>query len=230
MMANPVAPEPAATEIPAEWWLRLGHDLRGPIAPMRMAVQMLRGGWVTPDDQEEALQLIDRQMDLLLESIDDVGELLRIRAGSFAFKPVVEDLGSLFELLAGRSALRRWLGDRQRILVTEPWHAPLPALHDPQRLLTVLEFMVRKAAEHAGQGATVVLSLRAQDDRALWCVSGSGPTLAEDADVRLVTGASEVFGESEARTLLVREIARMHQLRLQPSGATGLCFSLPALS
>ena len=37
--------------IPAEWWLRLAHDLRGPVAPMRMAVQMMRGGWVSAADQ-----------------------------------------------------------------------------------------------------------------------------------------------------------------------------------
>jgi signal transduction histidine kinase len=221
---------PAPTGIPSEWWLRLGHDLRGPVAPMRMAVQMLRGGWVTPTDQEEALQLIDRQMDLLLGSIDDIAELLRIQAGTFACRPVAGDLGALFELLEGQGALKRWLADRQRMLSLSPWPVPVLAMHDPQRLLPVLDFLVRKAAEHSAKGSTIVLSLRAEGGRALWCVSGSGPTLGQDADVRLVTGASEEFGESEARTVLVREIARRHPLAFLPPTAGGLCFSLPALS
>ena len=220
----------ATTGIPAEWWLRLGHDLRGPIAPMRLAVQMLRGGWVTPTDQEEALQLIERQMDLLLGNIDDVAELLRVQAGTFAFRAVAGDLGALFELLEGQSALRRWLGDRHRALSLSPWPSPLVAMHDPQRLLLVLEFLVRKAAEHASKGSTIVLSLRGEGGRALCCVSGSGPTLAQDADVKLVTGASEDFAESEARTVLVKEIAGLHGLVFLSPSPDGLCFSLPALS
>lgn len=230
-MSQSLAPTaPAAADIPSEWWLRLGHDLRGPVAPMRMAVQMLRGGWVTPADQEDALQLIDRQMDVLLGNIDDVSELLRIQAGTFVCRPVAGDLGSMFELLEGQVALKRWLEDRSRFLSVSPWPAPLLALHDPQRLLPVLEFLVRKAAEHSAPGGTVVLSLRAEGGRALWCVSGSGPTLAQDADVRLVTGASGEFGECEARTVLVREIARLHSLVFLPPAETGLCFALPALS
>lgn len=230
MTASLAQAAPAPADIPSEWWLRLGHDLRGPIAPMRMAVQMLRGGWVTPADQEEALQLIDRQMDVLLGNIDDVAELLRIQAGTFACKPAAGDMGSLFELLEGQSALRRWLDDRRRTLSLSPWPAPVMAMHDPQRLLPVLEFLVRKAAEHASRGGTIVLSLRVEGGRALWCVSGSGPTLAEDADIRLVTGASGEFGECEARTVLVREIARLHALVFHPPAGSGLCFSLPALS
>lgn len=229
-MTQTLASAPMPTGIPTEWWLRLGHDLRGPIAPMRLAVQMLRGGWVTPTDQEEALQLIERQMDLLLVNIDDIAELLRIQAGTFAFRAVSGELGALFELLEGQAALRRWLGDRQRVLSLSPWPTPLVAMHDPQRLLLVLEFLVRKAAEHASKGSTIVLSLRAEGGRALCCVSGSGPTLAEDADVKLVTGASDDFVDCEARAVLVREIAGLHGLRFHSPSPDGLCFSLPALS
>ena len=44
----------------------MGHDLRGPLAPIRMAAQMLRMGSMDPVEQADTLKLLDRQVDLLL--------------------------------------------------------------------------------------------------------------------------------------------------------------------
>ena len=216
--------------IPAQWWLRLGHDLRGPIAPMRMAVQMMRGGWVSAADQEEALRMIDRQIDTLLGGIEDLGELLRLNAGAFAHQPQDADVGGVLDRVAGKAALERWLQERQRRLVCEPAGEPLRCLHDPRRLSALLEYLVRKAVQHAASGQVLVLGLRRDGDRARWSLHGSGPGLAADPEVRLLAGESELMDECEARALVMREVARLHALDFDPlrDGAVG--FSMPALA
>ena len=219
----------AIAGVPAEWWLRLAHDLRGPIAPMRMAVQMMRGGWVNATDQEEALRMIDRQMDALLASIEDVGELMRLNAGVFSFQPQDADLGAVLDRVAGRAALERWLQDRQRQLVAESPQRPVRALHDPQRLAALLDFLVRKAAVHAASGNTLVLGLRREGALAHWTLHGSGPTLHEDPELRLLAGESDTLEECEARVLVLREVARRHRLVFEPLRDGSIGFAMDVL-
>jgi signal transduction histidine kinase len=222
---TPTALEPRTIAgIPAEWWLRLAHDLRGPVAPMRMAVQMMRGGWVSAADQEEALRMIDRQIDVLLGGIEDLGELMRLNAGAFSFQPQDADLGAVLDRVAGKAALERWLQDRQVRLVPEPPPGALHAPHDPQRLAALLEFLVRKAAQHAAPGQVLVLGVRGDGGRVRWSLHGSGPGLSKDPELRLLAGESDALEECEARCLLMREIARRHALVFEPlrDGAVGV--------
>lgn len=220
----------AIAGIPAEWWLRLGHDLRGPVAPMRMAVQMMRGGWVNAADQEEALRMIDRQIDALLAGIEDVGELMRLNAGAFAFQPQDADLGAVLVRLDGKAALERWLQDRQKRLVTEGPPTAVRALHDPQRLLSLLEFLVRKAAQHAGNGQVLVLGLRPQEGGARWSLHGSGPTLGDDPELRLLAAESDTLDDCEARCLVMREVVRRHGLVFEPLRDGTLAFTMEGLA
>lgn len=213
---------------PAQWWLRLGHDLRGPIAPMRMAVQMLRGGWVGPSEQEEALRMIDRQIDALLGSIEDVGELLRLHAGTFVFAAQDADLSALLDQVGQRSGLQRWLQERQRQLQVELPSQPVLARHDPQRLGRLLEFLVRRAAIHSAPGASLVLSLWPGEGRVHWRLTGSGPSLAKDPELRLVAGETEDLEECEPQALVVREVARRHDLQFTPLAAGEVGFSMAA--
>jgi signal transduction histidine kinase len=214
--------------IPSEWWLRIAHDLRGPVAPMRMAVQMMRGGWVSAADQEEALRMIDRQIDVLLGGIEDLGELMRLNAGAFSFQPQHADLAAVLERVAGMAALERWLQDRQVRLVAEPPPGALLAPHDPQRLAALLEYLVRKAAQHATPGQVLVLGLRGDHARARWSLHGSGPALARDPELRLLAGESDALEECEARCLLMREIARRHSLAFEPLRDGALALAMEA--
>jgi signal transduction histidine kinase len=223
-----VASTPDIAGIPAQWWLRLGHDLRGPIAPMRMAVQMMRSGAVTLADQEEALRMIDRQIDVLLGSIEDLGELMRLNAGAFSFQPEEADLGGALDRVAGKAALERWLHERQKRLAIDAAPDPVLARHDPRRLVTLLEFLVRKAAQHVSPGHVLVLALRRDGDKARWSLHGSGPSLADDPELRLLAGISEAVEECEARALVMREIAHRHHLEFDPPQGGNIGFAMAA--
>jgi signal transduction histidine kinase len=217
----PVAP-------PAHWWLRMSHDLRGPVAPIRMAVQMLRMGSMSPAEQAETLRLVDRQVDLLLANIDDMSELLRINAGTFEFKPGLADLGDCFEFLEGRSALMRQLKHGGVTLVTAPWPLPLMARHDPNRLVTVLEFLVSKVARHARSGAELRLSLAQEAGSAVWSIDADASSLVADPEVQYVLGNSSAVDECEGRALLVRELAVLHELEFRKlAPGQDLVFSIP---
>ena len=107
--------EPAdlrSQDLPARWWLRLGHDLRAPIAPMRMALQLLRGGQATPREQQNALRILDRQFDQMLEQIDDLSDLARLNAGNFGSNPSPADLNLVLDIVGGKTSLVRRLEEK----------------------------------------------------------------------------------------------------------------------
>lgn len=216
--------------LPTDWWLRLGHDLRGPIAPMRMAVQLLKSGRVAAADQEEALQLIDRQIDLLLASIEDLTDLLRLNSGTFALNSAPNDLNLVLDVVSGRGSLLKTLDEKQQALRCSTAEEPIVANLDPARVAALLEYLIRKSAEHAAPEAMLTLELRKDSGRARLRISGSGPSLAVDADVAHVAGAAlGLIGEREAKPVLMREIARLNNIVFSIDEKTGITFWLPAL-
>jgi hypothetical protein len=216
-------------ELPAQWWLRLGHDLRGPIAPMRLAVQLLRNEQMAQADREEALQLLDRQIDYLLANIDDVSDLLRLNAGTFAWNPVADDLNLLLDIMCGRVAMLRSLEAKQISMRCVAAESPVVANHDPTCVAALLEFLILKSAGHAARDAELTLALQKNGDSAQFTITGAGDSLAADPDLIYVTTAAPgAIDTLEARPILMRELARLNSIVFAPIGKkTGISFELP---
>lgn len=216
--------------IPKQWWLRLGHDLRAPIAPIRLAVQLLRSGHGTPAEQQAALRLMDRQIDQLLADIEDISELARLNAGTFAFRPVAADMNLVLDIVSGRSALGRTLEEKQQTLRCCPLASALAVNHDPARMVELLEFLVRKAAAHAVPGAVLTLELVETSDQVNLRVTGAEKSLAADPDLIHVTGSGPAdVGELAAKALVMREIARLSNVSFSLDEHAAIGMTLPAL-
>lgn len=202
-------------ELPPHWWGRVAHDLRGPLGPMRMALQLLRAGRAEAGEREEALQVMERQLERLLMEIDDVGDLLRIHGGAPVQRPRVEDLNLLLDAVCGRGALRRALAERQQSLACEPAADELPAAHDASRLGVLFDFLLRKAAAHAPPGAELRIALREAGGRAVFELSGHGPGLETDPELAFLLGeGGGDVARLGARPVLLRALLR--------DGAAGL--------
>lgn len=222
----PPAPEPGG--LPAEWWLRVGHDLRGAIAPMRMAVQLLRSGRVGADDRDDALRLIDRQIDQLLARIDDLGDLLRLDAGRFPFRPVVQDANLLIDAVCGRGSLLKGLAERRNELRCVAAAAELMVDHDPVRVATLLEFLLLKLSEHAPEGKELVVELQQDQDGIAILLAGAGDSLASDPDFAYVVDPGQpADGEPQLRTALMREVARLHRINFDVAAPGSLRLRFP---
>lgn len=223
---------PQETLAPPEWWLRMGHDLRGPITPMRMAVQLLRSGRASPPDQDNALRLIDRQIDLLLAIIDDQHALLRINAGAFKWNAVPGDLNLLLDVISARGTLLRALEAKQQQLHCVVSDSPIIANHDPERLAALLEFLLCKASEHALPGTPITVKLQPEGAHAQFLITGSEGSLVADAELAYVAHSRLLeIGELEAKPLLMREFARLSQVSFDQVGHDlALAFRLPVLA
>ena len=207
-----------ASPLPPGWWQRVRHDLRGTVAPMRMAVQLLRAGRIEAAEREEALAVIDRQVEQLLAGIDDIGDLLRLQAGLPLHQPAQQDGNLLLDLVCGRGGLVRGLAARRLRLRCEPCESELPVHHDPVRVSALLEFLLLRAAAHAAPDSELVLALRPVPGGAELLLSGAGATLAQDAELAALFGDASVGDEPGLRALLMREVLRGNAIALDHAG------------
>lgn len=197
----------------ARWWMRVGHDLRGPINPMRMAVQLLKGGRVPAAEQLEAVRLIDRQLDVLLEGVQDLSDLLRAGAGELGLSARPNDLNLIVDLVSGRGSLLQCFADRRQQFHCVGTADEVVVDHDPARLASLLEFLLRKASEHAPPGASLSLSLSDSAGEARFDISGAESSLLDDADVGLLSG-DEGGAEASVKAVLMQRIALASGARL----------------
>jgi hypothetical protein len=208
------------------WWMRVGHDLRGPINPMRMAVQMLKAGRVPAAEQLEAVRLIDRQLDVLLEGVQDLSDLLRAEAGALGMSARPNDLNLIVDLVSGRGSLLRSFEERCQQLLCIGTPGELVVDHDPARLASLLEFLLRKASGHAADGASLTLSLVDDGHSARFAISGADASLLMDADLALLSGDGG-GAEAGVKAVLMQRIASASQARLLfENEPVGLCLVL----
>lgn len=208
----------------ARWWMRVGHDLRGPINPMRMAVQLLKGGRVPAAEQLEAVRLIDRQLDVLLEGVQDLSDLLRAEAGELGLSARPNDLNLIVDLVSGRGGLVQCFADRLQQFHCVGTAEDVVVDHDPARLASLLEFLLRKASAHAPPGASLSLSLSDSAGQARFDISGADSSLLEDADVGLLSGDAP-GAEASVKAVLMQRIAAASGARLVLDRETA-CLSL----
>lgn len=212
---NDTAPGSA---LPAGWWQRVRHDLRSAVAPMRMAVQLLRSGRIEPAERDEALAVIDRQVEHLLASIDDVSDLLRLQSGQSLHQRARQDGNLLLDIVCGRGGLLRGLAARELGLRCEPCAAELLMHHDPVRVSALLEFLLLRLAAHATPGSELVLGLAPGEDGVELSMSGAAATLAQDPELRFLLGDDAGGDEPGLRALLMREVMRGNDAELRHAG------------
>lgn len=197
------------------------HDLRGAIAPMRMAVQLLRDKRVEATEREQALQVIERQLEQLLAAAEDIGDLLRVQAGSLTLHSASQDANLLLDVLCGRGVLLRELAGHKLSLRCEPCAEEVTVAHDPLRVTSILEFLLMRMAAHAAPGGELLVSLRREGGASL-LLSGASHSLAGDPELATLLGRGAVGEEASLRALLVRALLAAAAIELQEAGAGAL--------
>lgn len=161
----------------------VSHELRSPLARLRVAAELLREG--AGRDSNEAIERIEREVTRVDELVAQLLTLSRLEAGVEVERTPV-DLEALLEEVGADAELEaRKRGCEVRV------DAPAAAfVAGSTRLLrSAVENVVRNAVHYTAPGTTVRLALTVEGDgddrRALIRVSDSGPGVPESALDRL---------------------------------------------
>lgn len=197
----------------------IAHEMRNPLSPLKLAVQLIKAGARKPDDgarHAHALRVMERQIGFLERLIEDLVDLTRVQAGKLnvAYETVVlQDclLEAIESCQAGAEAKGIAL---RRILPSVPIRIEV----DPNRLQQVIVNLLGNAVKYTRHGGNIWVSATVDQTHFVCNVKDDGQGI--DAD--LLPRIFDIFTQADDRQAargdglgiglaVVKEIVSRHQ-------------------
>lgn len=156
----------------------LAHELRNPLAPIRSGIEILRQAKGDPEETEQMLSVMEREIRQLVVLVDDLLDVSRITRGKFELKKSRVDLRDI----AGCAI------DEAKPLIQEgghqlAWREPRNSIFveaDPHRLAQVLSNLLTNAAKYTPQGGRIEMAVRRRNSRVAISVKDTGIGIPKD--------------------------------------------------
>ncbi len=140
----------------------VSHDLRTPLASLRLLVEAIDDGVVEGETRERYLREMRTHVETLTALIDDLFELSRIEAGEISWTMERIDLGSLID---GTVASMRGPAEaRGVVLAAELPAAGLAANANAEKVQRVLLNLIQNAIRHTPADGSVTVRARTAPD------------------------------------------------------------------
>jgi PAS domain S-box-containing protein len=157
-----------------EFLSMLAHELRGPLAPLRNGLHVLKLAGADPGTLEEVRGMLERQVRHLARLVDDLLDASRLTRGKVRLERKALDLAALVRTTAeDRRPAAEEAGLTLAVAVPDE---PVPVEGDETRLAQVLTNLLDNAIKFTERGGRVEVGLTAPagDSRAVLRVADSG--------------------------------------------------------
>jgi CheY-like chemotaxis protein len=124
----------------------LAHELRNPLAPIRIATQLIGQSRVSPSDIENARAVVERQVGHLVRLLDDLLDVSRITRGNVELQKESVDLATV--MATALEASRPLIEERGHNLTVSLPEDPVQLQADPIRLAQVVTNLLNNAAKY----------------------------------------------------------------------------------
>ncbi len=160
-----------------EFLATLAHELRNPLAPIRIALEIMRRG----DDKEKeqkARKIVERQISYIVRLVDDLLDVSRISQGKIELQIERIELRTAIEMAVEttRSAIESG-GHELEINLPD---APVYLDADPLRLSQIFLNLLTNAAKFCEPNGKISIIAETGDNRLAVCVKDSGFGIAPD--------------------------------------------------
>jgi signal transduction histidine kinase len=216
----------------------VGHDLRSPLANVRVGAQLARRNLDAGDLESvrEALGIIESQSDRLLARLEALLEAIAA-AGHRLIRLQPLDLAAMAETIVGPHRLAAEERGTGTVFTVQPSPQPLLARGDAGQIAQVVEQLVDNAAKYAS-GGHITITLRPAGPNVRLDVCDDGPGIRPEDVERVFApfGRGRSAGEKQGFGLglyLARNIVTAHggRLWIARTSRSGTCMalSLPAV-
>ena len=133
----------------------LAHELRNPLAPLRMGVDLLIRG-DAPESAERTLHVMNRQLDHMVRLIDDLLDVGRISGGKLELDKSRIDVAETI-----RGVVETWqlaFNQRQQT-ITFQTDAPVFVSADPTRIAQIIGNLLHNASKFSPEGSAIEVKL-----------------------------------------------------------------------
>jgi len=198
-----------------EFLAMLAHELRNPLAPIAMAVEILRQ---VPSNDEQigsARDIIGRQTAQLTRLVDDLLDVARITSGSIQLRKETVDLAQI--IASTLEISRPVIAARQLEVQTDLPAMPLNVKGDPVRLAQLLSNLVNNAAKYSRTGGRIGITVRRLETDIELRFSDAGVGIPRDMLERIFEPFTQVQRPRDAALgglglglALVKKLVQMH--------------------
>jgi len=193
----------------SEFLATLSHELRNPLAPMRVALPLIAQGGPTAT---AAMQIMERQFRQLVRLVDDLLDATRLSKNKIQVRTVRTDLIEIIDHAA--AAARADIEASGHTLTVELPSAALWVDGDPERLSQVIVNLLNNAARYTPRGGHIRVAAAGTDTHATVSVTDSGIGIAQADMVRVFDMFTQIGGPGSGGLgiglAIVRGIVELH--------------------
>ena len=146
-----------------EFLATLSHELRNPLTPLKVALDVLKLAGDDPVQIERTRAIMDRQVAQLTQLVDDLLDLSRIAQGKLQLEHGPVDVGQVIE--AAVETTRSLFQQRRHQLAVEVPRQPTSISGDRARLVQVFINLLSNAAKYTPPGGHVALAVAVDRSR-----------------------------------------------------------------
>ncbi len=196
----------------AEFLALLGHELRNPLASIRMGIELLKRNTPPDASSRRTTDMMQRQVTHMVRLIDELLDTARIDQGKIQLRLSSIPVESVVAQAVSASATFTE-PKRQRVLAAvAPDVGIIEA--DPDRVIQVLNNLLHNASKFSPSGSTIHVCARSSSSGVVITVRDAGIGIAPDhldlifgSFVQVHSGVQEGLGLGLA---LVRKLMEMH--------------------
>ena len=198
-----------------EFLAMLAHELRNPLAPIRTAVQLLRLKELTEPHRRRARDVIERQVEHLVNLIDDLLDVSRITRGmiTLQLEPVL--VGAI--VARAVETARPAIDSHRHSLELDLPDELISVEGDKTRLVQVIANILHNAAKFMDPGGRIRLRVWRDGQNAVIQISDTGIGIAPELLPTIFELFTQVHSKSERAQgglgiglALVRRLTEMH--------------------
>ena len=193
----------------SEFLATLSHELRNPLAPMRVALPLIsRGG----DAGASAMLIMERQFRQLVRLVDDLLDATRLSKNKIQVRRVRTDL--LEVVTHATDATRSELEAAGQDLQMDLPASPVWVNADPERIAQVVTNLLNNAGRYTPAGGRIHITVAATADSATLTVADTGIGIAPGDLARVFDMFTQVGGPGSGGLgiglAIVRGIVELH--------------------
>jgi PAS domain S-box-containing protein len=198
-----------------EFLATLAHELRNPLAPICMGLDLLRESGFDPAANADICEMMSRQSQQMVRLIDDLMDVSRITRGKLELRkrPVALD-----EVLQNAVDANRPMIDRAQLqLVVKLPAQPILLYADPNRLTQIFSNLLNNAAKFTPVEGMIEISAKAENGDLVVTVADSGIGIPPDKTNFVFDMFSQIHDSGEAAPAglgigltLVKRLVEMH--------------------
>jgi signal transduction histidine kinase/ActR/RegA family two-component response regulator len=214
-----------------EFLATLAHELRNPLAPLRNGLQIARLNSPADGPVRRTIEMMDRQVSMLVHLVDDLMDVSRITTGKFELRRRSVTLREV--LAASVEASQIAINAHGHKLVIETSDEELGVEGDFDRLTQVFSNLLSNAAKYTDPGGTIELRAAREGSEGVVSVADTGigiPAADQPGVFEMFSQVRSHRGHADGGLgiglSLVRQLVEMHGGSVEVASAGEGCGSL----